>query len=102
MIQRLHPLYLLVFMLILLLTLIWNNTSIEEDISAELNNIASNKVMAKRIVGLKKVMKTAKQSQIDRLLDAPLYSGSELTHRIKNKRYIINAKNMSARQLQAI
>ena len=101
MMRTIHPLYLLAFMALLLVTLIWQNAKIESEISYDLSERASARTMAKRIVDLKKVMKTANRSQIDRFLEGSLFAGSELTHRVKAERYIINAKNMNARQIQA-
>jgi len=101
MIRTIHPLYLLGLMFILLLTLIWQNSKIESEISFELNKRADERVMAKRIVDLKKVMQTAHKGQIDSFLDSSLFAGAEMTHRVKNGRYIINAKSMNARQLQS-
>ena len=101
MMRTIHPLYLLAFMGLLLVILIWQNAKIENEISYDLSERASARTMAKRIVDLKKVMKTANKSQIDRFLDGALFAGAELTHRVKAERYIINAKNMNARQIQA-
>ena len=86
---------------LLLVTLIWQNARIENEIAYDLSERASARTMAKRIVDLKKVMKTANKSQIDRFLEGSLFAGAELTHRVKAERYIINAKNMNARQIQA-
>ena len=101
MMRTIHPLYLLAFMVILLLAIIFENARVEEAIAYDLSERASARVMAKRIVDLKKVMKPANRSQIDRFLDGSLFAGAGLTHRVKSKRYIVNAKNMNARQLQA-
>jgi len=101
MMRTIHPLYLLAFMGLLLAILIWQNAKIQNEITYELSERASARTMAKRIVDLKKVMKTANRSQIDRFLDGSLFSGAELTHRVKKNRYIVNAKNMNARQIQA-
>jgi len=101
MMRTIHPLYLLAFMGLLLVTLIWQNAKIENEISFDLRERASARTMAKRIVDLKKVMKAANRSQIDRFLEGSLFAGAELTHRVKTNRYIISAKNMNARQIQA-
>ncbi|PHR54592.1 MAG: hypothetical protein COA44_12585 [Arcobacter sp.] len=101
MIRTIHPLYLLGLMVVILLTLVWQNNKIEKEISYAQSERGSARVIAKRIIDLKKVMKTANRSQIDRFLDGSLFAGAELTHRVKSKRYIVNAKNMNARQLQA-
>jgi len=101
MMRTIHPLYLLGLLVAILLTLIWQNNKIENEISYAQSERASARVMAKRIVDLKKVMKTANKSQIDRFLEGSLFAGAELTHRVKSKRYIVNAKNMNARQLQS-
>jgi len=101
MMRTIHPLYLLGLMLAILLTLIWQNNKVENEIAYAQSERASARVMAKRIIDLKKVMKTANRSQIDRFLDGSLFAGAEVTHRVKSKRYIVNAKNMNARQLQS-
>lgn len=101
MMRTIHPLYLLGLMVAILLILVWQNNKIENEISYAQSERASARVMAKRIVDLKKVMKTANKSQIDRFLEGSLFAGAEVTHRAKSKRYIVNAKNMNARQLQA-
>lgn len=101
MIRSIHPLYLLGLMAVFLLTLIWQNAKIENEISEKLSERANAKVMAKRIVELKKVMRTGNKGQIDTFLDGPLFSNIELTHSVKGERYIIDAKSMNARQLQS-
>ena len=101
MMRTIHPLYLLGLLLAILMTVVWQNNQVENEISYALNERAEARVMAKRIIDLKKVMKTANKSQIDRFLDGSLFAGAELTHRTKSKRYIVNAKNMNARQLQS-
>jgi len=101
MIRTIHPLYLLGLMLALLLTLIWQNAKIEEEISYKLSQRSDARSMAKRIVALKKVMKTAHKGQIDAFLDGSLFTGADLTHRVKSGRYIVNAQKMNARQLQS-
>jgi len=101
MMRTIHPLYLVAFMGLLLVTLIWQNSKIENEIAFDLKERASARTMAKRIVDLKKVMKTANKSQIDRFLEGSLFAGADLTHRVKAERYIINAKSMNARQIQA-
>ena len=101
MMRTIHPLYLLGLMVAILLTLVWQTNMVEKEISYAQSERANARVMAKRIVDLKKVMKTANKSQIDRFLDGSLFAGAELTHRVKSKRYIINAKSMNARQLQS-
>ncbi len=101
MIRSIHPLYLLGLLLTLLLTLIWQNSKVENEISHKLSERANANVMAKRIVELKKVMKVANSGQINAFLDGSLFTGAELVHRVKGERYLIDAKNMNARQLQS-
>ncbi|MDF1879702.1 hypothetical protein JHD50_00030 [Sulfurimonas sp. MAG313] len=101
MIRSIHPLYFVAFMGTLLVILIWQNTIMNEAIVYEQSERANARVMAKRIIDLKKLMKTANKTQIDRFLDGALFAGAELTHRVKSNRYIIEAKNMSGRQLQS-
>ena len=101
MMRTIHPLYLLGLMLILLLNLIWQNSKLENEMAYERGDRENARAMAKRIVDLKKVMQTVNKGQIDAFLDGSLFSEAELIHRVKNGRYIINAKNMNARQLQS-
>lgn len=101
MIRSIHPLYLLGLILALLLTLIWQNAKVENEISYKLSERANANVMAKRIVELKKVMKVANSGQINAFLDGRLFTGAALVHRVKGERYLIDAKNMNARQLQS-
>ncbi len=101
MIREFHPLYLLGVMLLLLSALIWQNSKIQDEIAYELSERANARTMATGIVELKKVMKSPNQSQLDHFLQGPVFAGAELSHRIKNGRYIIQARQMSARQLQS-
>lgn len=101
MIRSIHPLYLVGLMVAFLLTLIWQNTKINNEIFEEQSERANAKVMATRIVELKKVIRTGNKGQMDAFLDGPLFSGTELTHNVKGERYVIDANNMNARQLQS-
>jgi len=101
MIRTVHPFYLLGFMLVLLMTLVWQNAKIENEISHKRSERLDATVMAKRILELKKVMKTTGKGQLEQFLDGSLFSGAELTHRTKNGHYVVNAQKMSARQLQS-
>lgn len=101
MIRTIHPLYLLGLMLLLLFALIWRNTIMQNEIAYEVSERSNARVMAKRIIELKKVMKAPNQAQMDNFLNGSLFAGSELTHRVKSGRYIINAKAMNARQVQS-
>ncbi len=101
MIRTIHPLYLLGLMAVLFFTLIWQNTKVESEIAYDRSERANARVMAQRIVELKKVMKTVDRRQIDLFLDGALFADAELTHRVKGERYIIDAKHMDARQLQS-
>lgn len=102
MIRSIHPFYVLGLMSVLLMILIWQNNKIQNNISDLQTERASARVMAKRVVDLKKVMKAVDRVQLDRYLDGTMFSGAELTHKVKAKRYTINAKQMNARQLQAL
>jgi len=101
MMRTIHPVYLLGLLVAILMTLVWQNSRVQSEIAYMQTERSSARVMAKRIIDLKKVMKTANRSQIDRFLEGSLFAGSELRHRVKSKRYIVDAKNMNARQLQA-
>jgi hypothetical protein len=101
MIRTIHPFYLLGLMSVLLVILIWQNSKIQNNISSMQSERSSARSMAKRIVDLKKVMKAVDKRQLDNYLDGPLFAGSALTHKVKNKRYIVDAKEMNARQLQS-
>ena len=101
MIRSIHPLYMLGLMVALLLSVIWKNSTIENEIVNELSERANAKVMAKRIVELKKVMQTGSKGEIERFVDGVVFSNAELTHKVKGDRYIIDAKNMNAGQLQS-
>jgi len=102
MIRSIHPFYFLGLMSFLLVALIWKNSSIQDEITSVQSERTQARAMAKRIVDLKKVMKTANKSQIDIFLNGNLFAGSELTHKINNKRYVITAKELNARQLQSL
>ena len=101
MMRTIHPAYVLGLLIVILMTLVWQNNNVQSEIAFTQSERANARVMAKRIIDLKKVMKTANRSQIDRFLDGSLFAGAELRHRVKSKRYIVDAKNMNARQLQA-
>ncbi len=100
MIRSIHPLYLVGFMLILLFALIWQNNTIKKEIAYEQTERAHAREMAKRIVELKKVMKEPNKRQLDSFFKSTLFSGAELSYRVKDGRYIITARMMDARQLQ--
>ena len=102
MMRTIHPLYLLAFMVMLLITLVWQNSNIENLIAYEQQDRVEMRSMAKRIVALKKVMKAPQKNQLDSFLNGSVFGGSDLTHRVRNGRYIINSKRMNARQLQSI
>lgn len=102
MISSIHPLYILGIMLLLLVNLIWKNSDIENNIAREHADRASMTVLAKRIVELKKVMKTPETSQIEKFLKTPQFGGVDLKHQIKNGRYVIDAKSIDARQMQTL
>ncbi len=101
MIRSIHPFYLLGLMVVVLVTLVWQNAKIQEEISSEMSERVNAKIMAKRIIDLKKVMKSPDKSQLDRFLEGSAFAGSELSHRIKNGQYVIDAKHMNAGQLQS-
>lgn len=101
MIRSIHPFYILGLMSVLLVILIWQNNKIQNNISNMQSERASAQSMAKRIVDLKKVMIAVDKVRLDKYLDGAIFSGAELTHKVKTKRYIINAKHMNARQLQS-
>ena len=102
MIRSVHPFYILGLLSVLLVLLIWKNSSIQNEIITVQSERASASTMAKRIVDLKKVMRTVNKSQLSQFLNGNLFAGAELTHRIKNKRYIISAKQMNGRQFQSL
>lgn len=102
MIRNIHPLYILAIMLLILFSLIVKNNDIENSIAQEHAERASMTMMAKRIVSLKKVMKTPNTSQIDKFLSTAQFSGAELSHRVKNGLYIIDSQGIDARQLQTL
>lgn len=102
MIRSIHPLYLLAFLCMLLITLMWKNSQVEDQIAYLQKERAQSREMAKRIVSLKKVMKAPQKRQLNNFLDSSVFGGSDLTHRIKNGRYVISAKRLDARQLQSL
>ena len=102
MMRSIHPFYILGLMSVVLALLIWKNSTIQNEIAYAQSERSNANVMAKRIVDLKKVMKAANTSQIDKFLNGNLFAGAELKHKIKNKRYIISAKQMNGRQLQSL
>ena len=101
MIRTIHPFYLLGLMSVLLVILIWQNNKVQNSISSMQSERSSARSMSKRIVDLKKVMVAADKRQLDKYLDGPMFAGAQLTHKVKTKRYIIDAKEMNARQLQS-
>ena len=102
MIRTIHPLYILAFMVVLLATLVWQNTKIEGLIAYKLHERMEARSMAKRIVELKKVMKSPQKNQLDSFLKGSVFGGSDLSYRVKNGHYIINSKRMNSRQLESI
>jgi len=102
MMRTIHPLYLVAFMLVLLATLVWQNTKIQGLIAYEQHERVEARSMAKRIVELKKVMKSPQKRQLDNFLNSSVFGGSDLSFRVKNGRYIINSKRMNARQLESV
>ncbi len=102
MMRTIHPLYVLAFMFVLLMTLIWQNNKIEASIAYTQQERAEARSMAKRIVELKKVMKSPQRNQLDNFLKSSVFGGSDLSFRVKNGRYIINSKRMNSRQLESI
>ncbi len=102
MMRTIHPLYVLVFMFVLLMTLIWQNNKIEGSIAYIQQERAEARSMAKRIVELKKVMKSPQKNQLNNFLKGSVFGGSDLSYRVKNGRYIINSKRMNSRQLESI
>ncbi len=102
MIRNINPLYILAIMLLILFNLIWKNISIENSIAQEHAERASTTMMAKGIVALKNVMKTPDTRQIDKFLNTAQFSGSGLSHRVENGRYVIESKGIDARQLQTL
>jgi hypothetical protein len=101
MIRNIHPLYLLGLLIMLLITLIWQNARMQDEIAYTQHERAQAREMAQGIVALKKVMKAPNTRALDNFLQGSLFAGSELTHRIKAGRYIISAKRMGAPQVQA-
>jgi hypothetical protein len=89
-------------MLVLLATLVWQNTKIQGQIAYEQHERVEARSMAKRIIELKKVMKSPQKSQLDNFLKSSVFGGSDLSFRVKNGRYIINSKRMNARQLESV
>lgn len=102
MISRIHPLYILGIMALVLVNLIWKNSDIENNIAREHADRASMTALSKRIVELKKVMKTPETSQIEKFLKTPQFGGADLKQQIKNERYVIDAKSIDARQIQTL
>ena len=102
MMRTIHPLYVLVFMIVLLITLIWQNNKIEGLIAYTQQERVEARSMAKRIVELKKVMKSPQKNQLDGFLKSSVFGGSDLSFRVKNGRYIINSKRMNSRQLESV
>lgn len=102
MIGKLHPLYFLGFILLILVNIIWKNSEIENKIAQEYAERADTEMMAKRIVELKKVMNAPEKTRIDKMLNAAQFSGADLSHQIKNGHYIIDAKSLDGRQLQTL
>ena len=102
MIRSIHPFYLLAFLLMLLVTLMWKNSKTEDEIAYVQKERMEARSMAKRIVELKKVMASPQKRQLDDFLDSSVFGGSDLSHRVKNSRYVINSKRMNARQLQSV
>jgi len=102
MIRQIHPFYLLAMMLMLLLALMWKNSKIESEIAYIQNERIEERAIAKRIVELKKVMKAPQKKRLDDFLESSVFGSSDLSHRIKNGRYIISASRLNARQLQSI
>jgi len=101
MIRTIHPLYLVAFMLVLLATLVWQNTKVQGLIAYEQHERVEARSMAKRIVELKKVMKAPPKHQLDNFFKSSVFGGSDLNFKVKNGRYIINSKRMNARQLES-
>ena len=100
MMRSIHPLYLLGLLVSILFMLVWQNAKLEKEISYTQSERAKARLMAQRIVDLKKVIKTANKAQLNRFFKGSVFVGAELSHKVKNQRYIINAKNMSSKQLQ--
>ncbi len=102
MIRSIHPFYILLLLVVLLLTLMWKNSKVQGEISYMQNERVESRAIAKRIVELKKVMKSPQKKELDNFLESSVFGSSDVTHRVKNGRYIINAKRMNARQLQSV
>lgn len=101
MIRRIHPLYLLASMTLVLLILIWKNGVITDEIVYEQSQRETAKTLAKRIVELKKVMQSSSKSELDRFIKGTQFRGAQISTKVKNNVYIVEAKSMNARQLQA-
>ncbi len=101
MIRTIHPLYFLVGMLILLFMIIWKNGVITDEILYEKGQRETAETLAKDIVELKKVMRAPSQSELDHFIKATQFRNAQMTSKVRNGIYAIEAKNMNARQLQA-
>jgi len=102
MIRLIHPFYLLAMMILLLVALVWKNSQIKDEISYIQHQRLEARALAKRIIELKKVMNAPQKKELDDFLESSVFSNSDVRHRVKNGRYIINAKHMNARQLLSV